>query len=358
MNILLLSAYNTQSHNYWSRLLIKNIPEWDWTFLTLPPRKFSWRIRGNPLSWMSSNKRELEMEYDTVLATSMVDLSTLVGLFPNLAKANKVIYFHENQFEYPLSDGKEHSNVESMMVNLYGALTADRVIFNSSYNRTSFYSGAHKMLKRINDHSPISILDVIRKKDEILPVPICNRKTTKSSKIKNSIIWNHRWEYDKNPEDFYKALKILKLEGIEFKLIMMGIQFNNSPKVFDCIKKEFSNTILCWGEQDIIDYIEWLKKGEFIVSTAIHEFQGLAVMEGVQYGAVPIIPNRLSYPEWFPNKYLYGNTPEQLAEVIKKSFMKENNPPDLEKLTWGFLGERYSKVLNPSSSLSDSMLLK
>ena len=28
------------------------------------------------------------------------------------------------------------------------------------------------------------------------------------------ILWNHRWEYDKNPEDFFNCLKQIKNENI------------------------------------------------------------------------------------------------------------------------------------------------
>lgn len=345
MKILLLSAYNTQSHNYWCNLLMNKLPEYRWTFLELPPRKFSWRIRGNALSWFAEQSEILNRDYDTVLATSMVDLSTLIGLFPHLGRSKKVFYFHENQFEYPLSESKNVSNVESMMVNLYGALCADKVIFNSKYNKESFFLGAEKLLKKINDHSPITVLNSVKDKTSILPVPICNKSPHKTDKIKNSIIWNHRWEYDKNPEDFYKTLLILKKKNIDFKLIMMGIQFKNSPPIFNKIREDFNNNILCWGQQTKEEYLAWLNKGEIIVSTAIHEFQGLAVMEGVQYGAEPVVPDRLSYPEWFDKDYLFGNTPSEMSEHIIFSFKNTRGKPNLHSLTWDSLKKRYIEVL-------------
>ena len=347
MKILLLSAYNTHSHNYWCNLLINNLPRYKWTFLTLPPRKFSWRIRGNALSWMAEKHEELSKEYDTIIATSMVDFATLLGLYPHLGKSNKVIYFHENQFEYPLSKNNGHSNVESMMVNLYGALAADKVVFNSKYNRSSFLDGSKYLLKKINDHSPLSIIDQIEKKSSLLPVPICNKSAENVPKIKNSIIWNHRWEYDKNPEDFYQALKILKGKDINFTLIMMGIEFKNSPPVFQKIKSDFENDILCWGYQTQDEYIKWLTQGEIIISTAIHEFQGLAVMEGVQYGAIPVVPNRLSYPEWFDDEYLYKESASDMASAIELRFKSGGTTPDMEKLTWESLKERYIKIISP-----------
>lgn len=321
-----------------------NLPEFEWTFLELAPRKFTWRIRGNPLSWYGSKQDILKENYDTILATSMVDLATLLGLFPNLAKAKKLVYFHENQFEYPQSDISIKPNVEAMMVNLYSAMAADLVLFNSDFNMNSFIGGAVELLKRINDESPVSVLDEIKEKSSILPVPIRKRETN-SEKIKSSIVWNHRWEYDKNPEDFYKALRIIKDKDISFKLMMLGIQFKNYPKVFDQIKDEFAAEILCWGFQEKSDYLNYLKKAEFVVSTANHEFQGLAVMEAVQLGAIPLVPNRLSYPQWFADKYLYANSPESLAEQFEALILNKLDAPDLDFLSWESLKDAYKNIL-------------
>ena len=344
MKVLLLSAYNTHSHKYWAELMVDKLVDYDWTFLALPARKFFWRIRGNALSWYVKEHNVLKKNYDVVFATSMVDLATLVGLFPHLGKAKKILYFHENQFEYPLSDNMNKMTIDPMMVNLYGALCADKVLFNSQYNRDSFLSGAAKFLKKIDDNSPVSVLEGIKTKSSLLPVPICEKQDRGQQVIKNSIIWNHRWEYDKNPEDFYQALKILKDKNIDFKLIVMGIQFKKSPEVFLTIKEEFAGHILCWGQQTKEDYLQWLKKGEFVVSTAIHEFQGLAIMEAVQMGAIPVVPNRLSYPQWFSNDYLYANTPQELADHLEKCFKTQMPIPDLSSLIWESLKDSYAEL--------------
>jgi len=39
------------------------------------------------------------------------------------------------------------------------------------------------------------------------------------------------------------------------------------------------------------------------VSTAQHEFFGLAVVEAIAAGAFPVLPNRLVYPERIPEEY-------------------------------------------------------
>jgi hypothetical protein len=73
--VLLLSAYDAMSHRCWRRGLVKAFPEYEWTVLTLPPRHFSWRIRGNGLTWAFSKRRALSRPYDLVITTSMTDLA-------------------------------------------------------------------------------------------------------------------------------------------------------------------------------------------------------------------------------------------------------------------------------------------
>ena len=147
MRVLLLSAYDAHSHRRWREGLVAAFPEWDWTVLTLPPRNFAWRIRGNSLSWAFAERRLLQQSYDLMVATSMTDLSSLRGLVPALTRLPTLVYCHENQFAYP--EGRQQlGRVESMMVNLYTLLAGDRVVFNSVWNRDSCLDGIQGFLKR------------------------------------------------------------------------------------------------------------------------------------------------------------------------------------------------------------------
>ena len=131
MHILLLNAYDTDSHKSWCQGLMNQLSQYKWQCLTLPGRYFSWRIRGNALSFAYGEQANLlKQKYDLIIATSMVDLATLKGLVPHLAQIPSVLYFHENQFAYPKSQA-QHASIEPQMVNLYAALSADKVIFNS-----------------------------------------------------------------------------------------------------------------------------------------------------------------------------------------------------------------------------------
>src|SRR5690606_41387220 len=108
--------------------------------LTVPARLFPWAIRGNCVSGAFTPRRELTDNQDLLIATSVCDLASLRGFVPELGRIPALVYFHENQLAYPES-GKQHPSVEPAMVNLYSALSADRVAFNSEWSRRSVLAG-------------------------------------------------------------------------------------------------------------------------------------------------------------------------------------------------------------------------
>lgn len=120
MKILLLSAHDAASHRIWRQGLVKIFAEYQWTILTLPARHFSWRIRGNSLTWAFSKREVLTRPYDLVITTSMTDLATLRGLVSQLTEVPSLVYFHENQFAYP-ERKHAYSRVEQKIVTLCAA---------------------------------------------------------------------------------------------------------------------------------------------------------------------------------------------------------------------------------------------
>lgn len=345
MRALLLSAYAAVSHQFWAEQVMAHTNA-DWTFLTLPPRHFSWRVRGNPLTWALKEHARLNQPYDLVLATSMVDLATLIGLFPGLGSAKKVVYFHENQFSYPESAHKVPQG-EGRMVNLYAALAADDVVFNSIYNRDSFVDGARAFLKKMPENLPAAArLETLRNQAHVLPVPILPLPVYPVSFIPLScsvcrinksrrIIWNHRWEYDKNPEDFFTALYNLSEEGVPFELAVMGQQFRQSPEVFEQARERLDAHIIAWGPQPESDYKALLSEGGIVVSTTWHEFQGLAIMEAAQRGVLPLVPDRLCFPELYPPEYRYDGSVEGLQHRLQTWLTDPaTRPPSLSTERW------------------------
>ncbi|MDQ7730048.1 DUF3524 domain-containing protein [Halomonas sp. SpR8] len=353
MRVLLLSAYEAVSHRYWAESLMDTIGEVSWTSLSLPPRHFRWRIRGNPLSWMLKDQATLSQHFDVVLATSMVDLATLVGLFPHLGQARKIVYFHENQFAYPeSSDQMPHS--EAKMVNLYTALAANSVVFNSAYNRDSFIDGARAFLKKMPENLPaVKPLEALRSRAQVLPVPIpVSNKMYRDAAIPHRIVWNHRWEYDKNPDDFFAVLFALSDAGVSFELAVLGQRFRQAPAIFAEAEQRLAKHIVAWGPQPEEGYRELLDSAGIVVSTTWHEFQGLAIMEAAQRGALPLVPDRLCFPALYPPVYRYDGTREGLYERLGAWLTDSGARPEpLETTVWEWPAwrEAYRQLLMGST---------
>ena len=134
------------------------------------------------------------------------------------------------------------------------------------------------------------------------------------------IVWPHRWEHDKDPETFFSILIQLYREySIKFQLIILGQSFNEKPKIFDEILTILpSDYILhCGFVQSKIDYENLLFKGDLVVSTAQHEFFGVAMLEACRAGCIPLVPQRLVYQEIYKNQIYFYRTKTQLFKKLK-----------------------------------------
>lgn len=325
--IWLLSAYKSDSHAYWADWLVNKFKDFQWHKVELSGRHFRWRIRGNPLSWLHKLP---DNKPDLILATSMVDLATLKGLHPHLANTPCVYYFHENQFAYPVSKTQIDS-VEPKMVQLYGALAADKVLFNSKYNRDSFLHGVEELLKKLPDEIPEGIVERLEANSGVLPVVVT---AVESGKLKNKklILWNHRWEYDKAPHIFSDALLQLNKINPDFELALLGSRPKIIPAALEEIQSQLSNHIIVNRKVNELEYRHYLGQALIVVSTAIHEFQGLSMLEAVSAGVVPIVPDDLCYREQYADEYRYtvGDSRE-LAGKISDYLRAVPEVPDVSR---------------------------
>lgn len=353
MKVLLLSPYDAPSHAYWRRGLCHHLKDWDWTCLTLPARFFSWRIRGNSLTWSQEQRGLLEAPYDLLVATSMTDLATLRGLVPRLACVPTVLYFHENQFAYPASS-HQHPGVEPQMVSLYAALAADCLLFNSRYNMTTFMAGVDELLHKLPDAVPAGVVAQLQAKAKVLPVPIEPPANSPQRRIGDAVevVWNHRWEYDKGPDLLLAAIANLPMH-LPLRFHVVGQSFRRQPDEFASIHELLRERhwLGCWGFLEAEEYRALLRQAHIVLSTAHHDFQGLAVLEAVAEGCLPLVPNRLAYPEWFTPRWLYASGADETAVLCERlqAFCKTGGtqiaPPDISALYWSALEFSYRRVL-------------
>ncbi len=326
MNILALESYYGGSHKAFIDGLSK-ASKHNWTILTLPANKWKWRMRHSAITFAQQAAEALGKghDWDVVFCSDMLNLAEFTALVPiEIASLPKVIYFHENQLTYPVRVEDER-DYQFAMTNLTSALAADAVWFNSQFHKDSFLEALVRFLKSMPDYQPIREAERIRNKSSVYPPGIEDfpqRPSRKPGPMR--ILWAARWEHDKNPEDFFAALEILKNNNIRFEVSVIGQSFRDRPGIFDKAKIQFSNNIIRWGYQESRDeYVNSLLEADVIVSTANHEFFGLSVIEAVAAGVYPLVPNRLSYPEILElgliegvEQFFYDGTVRDLAHKL------------------------------------------
>jgi glycosyltransferase involved in cell wall biosynthesis len=367
VRVLLLSAYAAGSHQQWRRQLQAMMDDWDWRVLEMPPRYFSWRVRGNPLYWSQQQRQELECQPGLVLATSMVDLATLRGLVPSLASVPSVLYFHENQFDYPQGRG-QHGHLEAQMVSLYSALAADQLWFNSDYNRRTFLAGVQVLLKKMPDKVPAGVSEGLASKASVMPVPVDVPAIVPAPSLWSAsvdslpdrplrLLWLGRFEYDKGADTLLQALQLIESSGLDYALSVVGQQFRQSPEEFAHIEQRYAHRLRQFGYMDSkADYWSLLRGADIVISTSRHEFQGLAILEAVMLGCVPLLPDRMAYSEIFPSAYLYsgdlndsGAEAESLVAALMKNLVEVSSgrlkAPDAGSFRPRILAGRYRREL-------------
>ncbi len=304
MNLWLIEPYYTGSHRAWadgyqahSRHQVR--------LLILPGRFWKWRMQGGALT-LARNAASQGERPDAILASDMLNLPVFLTLSDRRLSAVPVaLYFHENQLTYPLQPG-EKRDLHYGFINLVSALRANGVFFNSSYHLEAFFDELPRLLKHFPDYNELWVADALRAKSQVMPLGLdlarldaYRPQQPQSGRL--LILWNHRWEYDKDPETFFRVVYALDREGLDFGLILLGESFRKWPAEFLEARHRLADRIVHFGyADDVVTYARLLWQADVVVSTAVHEFFGAAVVEACYCGCLPLLPRRLSYPELIP----------------------------------------------------------
>ena len=111
------------------------------------------------------------------------------------------------------------------------------------------------------------------------------------------VLWNQRWDHDKNPKAVLDALIQLADAGVAFRVALVGENKRVDPREFIEARSYLGERVVAYGFLDRLDYVELLGRADVVVSAADHEFFGIAVVEAMAAGCVPVLPARQSYPE-------------------------------------------------------------
>ncbi len=242
---------------------------------------------------------------DLILASDMLNLPVFLGLTRRfLGTTPAVLYCHENQLTYPCPPG-EKRDLAYGMINWLSMLAADRVLFNSAYHQSEWFDELPRLLKHFPDFTHLEHIPAVRARSSVLPVGCDLRRfdgvrASRDAEAPPLILWNQRWEYDKDPETFFRALDVLAEEGFAFRVAIAGTNVRQVPQEFVAARERLGERVVHYGDADDETYARLLRQADVVVSTALHEFFGVAIVEAVYCGCFPVLPRRLSYPEIIP----------------------------------------------------------
>jgi len=385
--------------------------------LALPARYWKWRMMGGAQS-LARQFQELHLRPRRVLASSMLDLPTFLGLLRReLAEVPVDVYFHENQILYPWSPlestaemcAETRAETRAEMLNeskvapalarakgsappgntpyrdnLYGyrnlvsALAADRVFFNSGWHRRAFLDALPEFLDQFPDRRERQALPGLRKKSKALPLGLDLQAfddvlmqqpvRTRSEGQAPVLVWNHRWEHDKDPALFFKTLVDMKANHA-FKVLVLGQNLGDRDGLFAWAYESLQDRILHWGPaQDRSEYRHWLVQGDILPVTAHHDFFGGAVVEALYAGCRPVLPNHRVYPDLLPetarHRYLYEADPDVRAHNFKEALLlalrdwQQHDPAPfrqrLGRFDWSVMAPVYDRIFSEGEALANT----
>lgn len=161
------------------------------------------------------------------------------------------------------------------------SLSADNIVFNSNFNKTSFLSSITPFLNIQSDFKLKQIKEKIEPKCEVIYFPIkFHRMPKRNEENYNTVlhlIWPHRWEHDKNPQLLTETLLELHKRQIPFQASIIGENFQTIPECFDGLKEKLGEKLINFGFLSSEEYLKCLLSGDIVISTAGHEFYGVSM---------------------------------------------------------------------------------
>ncbi|MGI9604566.1 MAG: tRNA-queuosine alpha-mannosyltransferase domain-containing protein [Acidimicrobiales bacterium] len=310
--VLLLEPYGSDSHRTWVEGVSASSHH-DVRSVVMAAETWRWRLRAGAIELAELALASVAdgWQPDVLLVSSMVNAAALRGqLARTIGAVPMVLYMHESQFAFPDHDvtgAPRESSEEFAAVNTASMAAADQIVFNSEHHLSEALDGFKRLFVGRSSAAP-DLSDRLH----VVPVGVPLEPLRRRERVVGErplVLWNHRWDHDKDPQRFFRALE--SVDDLDWGLAVVGRNERADPQEFGFARDRFADRIEVWGFLDRSDYVDLLGRADIAVSTARHEYFGVAMVEAMAAGAIPVLPNRLSYPELVPSEWhadvLYDN---------------------------------------------------
>ena len=358
MHIVFLEPFDTGSHAVWMRGYQAH-SQHRVTILGLEGQFWQWRMLGGAVT-LAERFRALPDPPDLIVGSSMLDLTTFLALTrPITARIPAAVYFHENQLTYPAGP-RQKLQQQYAFINYASALAADRVFFNSAFHQGAFLDELPRLLKHFPDNNNLDTVETIRARSRVLPIGLdlsrydAHRPAApRPADAPPLILWNHRWDFDKNPRAFFKALYTLADAGVDFEVALVGENLRQEPVEFEDARSRLGDRVVAYGyTESFADYARLLWESDVAVSTSNQDFFGISMVEAIYCGCWPVLPRRLNYPALVPDAFHRATiypTQSGVTRLLRERLRDPRPaPPELRahvaQFDWEALAPHYDAV--------------
>ncbi|MEM7140838.1 MAG: DUF3524 domain-containing protein [Actinomycetota bacterium] len=301
MRIALVEPFYGGSHRAWADGWVAHSRH-EISLVTSPATAWRWRMRGaaGTLAPALAAAAAVDGVPDLLVASDMIDLADLLArLRRSHAEVPAVLYLHENQLTYPRQPG-EPLDIGLASITWRNLTVADAIWVNSAFHRDELLAALPGFLAGLPEPDQLGELDAVAAKMQVLPVGVDLPAPGVARDSPPLIVSNQRWHHDNDVDAVARAARRLAVDGLDFRLAVIGDHTGGVADRIDPVLDDLGDRVVARGLLDRAEYIDLLQRAEIVVSAARNEFFGVAVIEAVAAGAVPVLPRAVAYPETMP----------------------------------------------------------
>ncbi|MDA1264600.1 MAG: DUF3524 domain-containing protein [Planctomycetota bacterium] len=299
--------------------------------LGLPARHWRWRMEGAALT-LAERAAQTALP-DVLVVSDYLDLARFRGFLPAAWRdVPALAYFHENQLAYPqrLDAVERHQDRALGFQNVLTLIAAEASAFNSRYHLETFAAAATELVRILPKPRPAGALEAaLTRASVIYPGVDLEAYPLMAGPAEGAplrIGWCHRWEYDKDPARFLHAILEVRARGANFELVLLGEAYEMMDEDVLRLLSRASSLVAHRGyAEDRAAHAQLLGSCDLVVSTARHEFYGMAMLEAAATGCRVLAPTELAYPETLTGALAEGLL-EDHAQLVERLLQLATDP--------------------------------
>jgi glycosyltransferase involved in cell wall biosynthesis len=344
MNILFFESFMMGSHKIIANAY-KKYSRYHVDVLGFPGTKWERRICASAVDFADVIRRKQKNDFDLIVAVDLTRFGDIKKLIPYVPLVG---LYHEQQLLWNFEGLKSSGDWNILLSDIVNVVASDRNFFESQWSFDSFFEKVKPLVSS-------RIYDLMLSKTEMLPLG-CYLEPFDKYRIEKQyempvILWNHRMSFEKNPTDFFRALRILSQEGLDFKVIITVGNSKIPPAMEEEIKALGDKILHSGFVEDYQKFVELYWKANICVSTTHVEYFGMSVVEAMYCENWPILPARnSSFPEFVPKDFHQDHLFSDFDDFVDKlrwavthvsELKKRNFREEMKRYSWNIVKEQW-----------------